>query len=45
MFNNAINGNIKIGNTDMDFVSFGKGNKYLIMIPGIGDGLIKTRLI
>ena len=45
MFYNAMNGKIKIGSADMDFVSFGKGNKYLIMIPGIGDGLIKTRLI
>jgi hypothetical protein len=27
VFYNAINGKIKIGNTDMDFVSFGKGDK------------------
>ena len=26
MFYNAINGNIKIGNTDMDYISFGKGD-------------------
>jgi len=39
MFYNAKNGNIKIGNTDMDFISFGKGDRNLIMIPGLGDGL------
>lgn len=39
MFYNAKNGNIKMGNTDMDFISFGKGGKNLIMIPGLGDGL------
>ena len=39
MFYNAANGNIKIGNTDMDYISFGKGEKNLIMIPGLGDGL------
>lgn len=39
MFYNAKNENIEIGNTDMDFISFGKGDKCLIMIPGIGDGL------
>ena len=35
----AKNGNIKIGNTDMDYISFGKGQKNLVMIPGLGDGL------
>ena len=39
MFNNAFNGNIKIGNTDMDYISFGRGDKCLIMVPGLGDGL------
>jgi len=39
MFNSAANGSIKIGSTDMDYISFGKGNKSLIMIPGLGDGL------
>ena len=39
MFYNAVNGNIKIGNTDMDFISFGKGDKSLVMIPGLSDGL------
>ena len=38
MFYDAKNGNIKIDNYYMDYVSFGKGNKALIMIPGLGDG-------
>lgn len=39
MFYNAVNGVIKIDNTDMDYICFGKGEKNLIMIPGLGDGL------
>jgi len=39
MFYNTANGNIKIGNTDMDYISFGKGDKSLVMLPGLGDGL------
>jgi pimeloyl-ACP methyl ester carboxylesterase len=39
MFYNAKSGNIKIENTDMDYISFGKGKKNLVMIPGLGDGL------
>ena len=35
----AKSGNIKIENEDMDFISFGKGDKSLIMIPGLSDGL------
>ena len=37
--NQAVNGNIKIGNTDMDYISFGSGTRNLIMLPGLGDGL------
>jgi len=39
MFKNAKNGNVKIGDTDMDYISFGKGDKVLVMIPGLSDGL------
>lgn len=39
MFYHAKNGNIKIDDTDMDYISFGNGKKTLIMIPGLGDGL------
>lgn len=38
MFYDAKNSSVKIGNTDMDYISFGRGEKNLIMIPGIGDG-------
>ena len=43
MFWNAKNGRISIGDTDMDYVSFGKGSKNLVMIPGGGDGLTTVR--
>ena len=39
MFYNAVSGSVKIDNTDMDYICFGKGKKDLIMIPGLGDGL------
>ncbi len=39
MFYNAQNGNVKINDTDMDYICFGSGEKNLIMIPGLGDGL------
>lgn len=39
MFYNAKNGNLKIDETDMDYISFGNGKKKLVMIPGLGDGL------
>lgn len=36
---NAKGGSIGIENTDMEYISFGNGDKVLIMIPGLGDGL------
>ncbi len=39
MFWKAKGGCVRIGNTDMDYVSFGKGTDTLVMIPGLGDGL------
>ena len=39
MFYNARNCNIKIDDTDMDYISFGNGNKSLVIIPGLGDAL------
>lgn len=39
MINNAKNGIIAIDNTNAYYISFGKGKKNLIIIPGIGDGL------
>lgn len=43
MFYNAKNGNLKIGNTDMDYISFGTGKRVFIMIPGLGDGMMTVK--
>lgn len=43
MFWNAKNGCVRIGDTEMDYVSFGKGTNALIMIPGLGDGLTTVK--
>ncbi len=39
MFHHAHNGSVRVGNSEMDYLSFGNGNKNLIMLPGLGDGL------
>ena len=39
----AKNGCVRIGDTDMNYVSFGKGNDILIMLPGLGDGLTTVK--
>lgn len=36
---NAKNGTVAIEGAAMDYAAFGKGKKYLIMLPGLGDGL------
>lgn len=36
---NAKNCSLKIGNTEMSYISFGNGSKALVMIPGLGDAL------
>ncbi|MDR0952269.1 MAG: alpha/beta hydrolase [Oscillospiraceae bacterium] len=41
MFRNAKNGLIITGDTTTDYIAFGKGEKLLILIPGLGDG-VKT---
>lgn len=43
MLYNARNCNIKIGNTDMDYVSFGTGKKNLVMIIGLNDGIFPVK--
>ncbi|OLR64003.1 hypothetical protein BHF69_04055 [Anaerostipes sp. 992a] len=40
---NAKNGSVRIGDTDMYYVSFGKGTDNLIMLPGLGDGLTTVK--
>lgn len=39
MLLNAKNGTVAIGDTEMNYISFGKGSKILIILPGLGDGL------
>lgn len=39
MLFHAKNGNVQVDGTDMNYVSFGKGDNVLIMLPGLGDGL------
>lgn len=39
MIHNAKNGTLVIANNSMDYISFGDGDKTLIMLPGLGDGL------
>lgn len=43
MFNHAHNGSVRVGNSEMDYISFGNGNKNLIMLPGLGDGLTTVK--
>ena len=43
MFGNPYNGKIKIDDTYMNYVSFGYGNKPLILIPGLADGLANVK--
>lgn len=43
MFLRARNGSVCIDDTDMDYVSFGKGNNALIMLPGLADGLATVK--
>lgn len=43
MFYQAKNGVLKLGAADMDYISFGTGQKNLVMVPGVGDGLKTVR--
>lgn len=43
MFYHAHDGSVRVGNSEMDYISFGKGKKNLIMLPGLGDGLTTVR--
>ena len=43
MFYNAHNGNIKIDDTDIDYVSFGTGKKNLVIIIGLNDGIFPVK--
>ncbi len=39
----AKNGRIPIADTEMEYIRFGKGEKTLIILPGLGDGLRTVR--
>ena len=39
MLYNPKNGTLKIGGTTMDYIRFGTGERILVMMPGLGDGL------
>lgn len=39
----AEGGCVGIGDTDLDYVSFGTGKKVLVMLPGLGDGLTTVK--
>lgn len=43
MLLNARNGVVALGDTEMDYISFGKGDKILIILPGLGDGLTTVK--
>ncbi len=40
---NAKNGLVRIGSTEMSYVSFGQGKKTLIVLPGLSDGLTTVK--
>ena len=39
MFFDAKNATLKIGGAGMDYIRFGRGEKVLVILPGLGDGL------
>lgn len=43
MMYHAKGGRVRIGAADMDYVSFGKGSRILVMLPGLGDGITTVR--
>ncbi|MDO4573556.1 MAG: alpha/beta hydrolase, partial [Clostridia bacterium] len=43
MFYGAKNGTVPIGDTEMDYLTFGTGSEALILIPGVGDGFQTAR--
>lgn len=43
MLLNAKNHTLPMGDTTMDYITFGKGEEYLVMIPGLSDGLMTVK--
>lgn len=40
---NIKNGTVQVGDTDMYYASFGNGEKKLIVLPGLSDGLVTVK--
>ena len=40
---NAVNGSVPVGNTEMEYVSFGYGKKAFVLLPGLSDGLATVK--
>ena len=40
---NAVNGQVNIGDSTMNYASFGRGEKVLIVLPGLSDGLATVK--
>ena len=40
---NATGGRVPLGDTDMDYVRFGHGERPLVLLPGLSDGLATVR--
>ena len=40
---NAKNGTVPLGDTEMDYVSFGHGDRSLVLLPGLSDALATVR--
>ena len=38
-----MNGSVKIGGTEMYYAAFGKGEKKLVVLPGLSDGLATVK--
>ena len=43
MGKNHINGCVNIGNTEMYYISFGIGEKKVVVLPGLSDGLATVK--
>lgn len=43
MFYGAKGGQVRLGTTDMDYISFGRGPRKLVLLPGLSDGLRTVR--
>ena len=43
LFRNGRNGQVKLHNTHMSYVSFGHGPHVFVILPGLSDGLTTVR--